>query len=83
MLAQLRRTLGEYNFAGQYQQAPSPQGRRHGQSRVVQELRGERPAEKFDRIMQSWDTANKASELRARPEITESTFDRVKYGFTT
>jgi len=26
MLAQLRRTLGEYNFAGQYQQAPSPQG---------------------------------------------------------
>ena len=42
MLEQLRRTLGEYNFAGQYQQAPSPQARRHGQGRVVQELRGER-----------------------------------------
>jgi hypothetical protein len=26
MLRQLRRTLGEYNFAGQYQPAPSPQG---------------------------------------------------------
>jgi hypothetical protein len=26
MLAQLRRTLGEYNFAGQYQQAPTPLG---------------------------------------------------------
>ena len=26
MLEQIRRTLGEYNFAGQYQQAPSPQG---------------------------------------------------------
>jgi hypothetical protein len=25
MLGQLRRTLGESNFAGQYQQAPSPQ----------------------------------------------------------
>ena len=25
-LGRLRRTLGEYNFAGQYQQAPSPQG---------------------------------------------------------
>jgi hypothetical protein len=24
-----------------------------------------------------------SSALRARPEITESTFDRVKYGFTT
>jgi hypothetical protein len=26
MLEQIRRTLGEYNFAGQYQQAPAPQG---------------------------------------------------------
>jgi hypothetical protein len=26
ILGQLRRTLGEYNFAGQYQQAPSRQG---------------------------------------------------------
>jgi hypothetical protein len=26
MIEQIHRTLGEYNFAGQYQQAPSPQG---------------------------------------------------------
>jgi hypothetical protein len=26
MLEQIRRTLGEYNFAGQYQQMPAPQG---------------------------------------------------------
>jgi hypothetical protein len=26
MPEQLRRTIGEYNFAGQYQQAPSPLG---------------------------------------------------------
>jgi phage terminase large subunit-like protein len=59
----LRHTLGEYNFAGQYQQAPSPQG--GGLIKAVW-FRGyatnERP-EKFERIAQSWDTANKASEL--------------------
>src|SRR5439155_22779843 len=26
MLEQIRRTIGEYNFAGQYQQMPAPQG---------------------------------------------------------
>jgi hypothetical protein len=26
MLEQIRHNLGEYHFAGQYQQAPSPQG---------------------------------------------------------
>ena len=26
MLEQIRRTIGEYNFAGQYQQAPAPLG---------------------------------------------------------
>jgi predicted phage terminase large subunit-like protein len=63
MLAQLRRTLGEYNFAGQYQQAPSPQG--GGMIKAAwfkSYMPNERP-EKFDHIVQSWDTANKASEL--------------------
>ena len=27
MLEQIRRTIGEYNFAGQYQQMPTPLGR--------------------------------------------------------
>jgi predicted phage terminase large subunit-like protein len=63
MLEQIRRTLGEYNFAGQYQQAPSPLG---GGMVKAAWFRGyaanERP-DQFDRIVQSWDTANKASEL--------------------
>ena len=42
MLEQIRRTLGEYNFAGQHQQAPSPQG---GGMVKVPQLRGERAAQ--------------------------------------
>jgi predicted phage terminase large subunit-like protein len=62
-LEHIQRTIGEYNFAGQYQQSPAPLGgglvkaewfKRYGAS--------ERP-ESFDRILQSWDTANKATEL--------------------
>ena len=41
---------------------PRPVGRRSGQDRVVQTLSRQRP-ERFDRIVQSWDTANKATEL--------------------
>ena len=63
MLEQIRRTIGEYNFAGQYQQAPSPQGGGMVKSAWFKSyVANERPAE-FDRIVQSWDTANKASEL--------------------
>src|SRR5438477_3954696 len=63
VLDHIRRTIGEYNFAGQYQQAPAPLGgglvkatwfRRYG----VDEL-----PTAFERIVQSWDTANKATEL--------------------
>src|SRR5947208_2833144 len=62
-LEHIRRTIGEYNFAGQYQQSPAPLGggmvkaewfKRYGEK--------DRP-EHFDRIVQSWDTANKATEL--------------------
>jgi predicted phage terminase large subunit-like protein len=63
MLKQIRRTVGEYNFAGQYQQAPSPQG--GGMVKAAWFRRyapNERP-EEFDRVVQSWDTAKKASEL--------------------
>jgi predicted phage terminase large subunit-like protein len=63
MLEQIRRTIGEYNFAGQYQQAPAPQG--GGMVKATwfgNYAPNERP-DKFDRIVQSWDTANKATEL--------------------
>lgn len=62
-LAQIRRTTGEYNFVSQYQQDPAPQG---GAMIKKEWLRFYIPAEKpakFDRVVQSWDTANKAGEL--------------------
>jgi hypothetical protein len=63
MLEQIRRTIGEYNFAGQYQQMPAPQGGGMVKGAWFKSYTAnERPAE-FDRIVQSWDTANKASEL--------------------
>src|SRR6516165_4188375 len=63
MLEQIRRTIGEYNFAGQYQQTPAPQGGGMVKAAWFKSyMPNERP-EEFDRIVQSWDTANKASEL--------------------
>jgi predicted phage terminase large subunit-like protein len=62
-LARTRATIGEYNFAGQYQQTPSPAG-----GGMIKEawfgryLPSDLPTS-FDRIVQSWDTANKPSEL--------------------
>jgi predicted phage terminase large subunit-like protein len=55
--------IGEYNFAGQYQQMPAPLG--GGMVKPVW-FRHYAPSElppTFDRVVQSWDTANKASEL--------------------
>jgi hypothetical protein len=56
-------SIGEYNFAGQYQQSPAALS--GGMVKVAWFKRyreNERP-ECFDRIVQSWDTANKATEL--------------------
>jgi len=62
-LIHFRRTLGSYNFAGQYQQAPAPLG--GGMVKLDWFRRYERGAEpaRFDRVFQSWDTANKVTEL--------------------
>ena len=62
MLEQIRRTIGEYNFAGQYQQMPSPLG---GGLVKAGWFRQYAPDElpQFERIVQSWDTASKATEL--------------------
>lgn len=58
-----RSNIGEYAFSAQYQQAPVPLGG----ALVKQEwLTYYCPADKpsgFDRILQSWDTANKVSEI--------------------
>ena len=62
-LDHIRRTIGEYNFAGQYQQSPAPLGGGLVKAEWFRRY-GEREApEPFDRIVQSWDTANKATEL--------------------
>ncbi len=61
ILDQLRETQGEYHFAGQYQQSPAPLGGGIVKANWFRYY-SERP-EHFDFIFQSWDTANKASEL--------------------
>ena len=62
-LEQIRRTIGEYNFAGQYQQAPAPQGGGMVKAAWFKSYAENGRPDPFDRIVQSWDTANKASEL--------------------
>jgi predicted phage terminase large subunit-like protein len=62
MLAQIRRTIGEYNFAGQYQQMPSPLGGGLVKAGWFRRCAGDEMPP-FERIVQSWDTASKASEL--------------------
>jgi hypothetical protein len=62
-LENLRQTMTEYNFAAQYQQDPQPPS-----GLIVRRewLKFYMPVEKpdsFDQIIQSWDTANKATEL--------------------
>ena len=63
VLEHLRRTLGEYNFAGQYQQQPAPLGGGMVKAEWFKSyVPGEEPSH-FDLVFQSWDTANKSTEL--------------------
>lgn len=62
-LEQIRKTIGEYNFAGQYQQAPAPLGGGLIKEEWFGEYAPSERPERFDLIVQSWDTANKATEL--------------------
>ena len=62
-LARVRRALGEYNFAGQYLQAPAPLGGGMMRRDWFRTYESEAVLPVFDRVVQSWDTANKASEL--------------------
>jgi phage terminase large subunit-like protein len=62
-LDHIRRTIGEYNFAGQYQQAPAPLGGGLVKATWFKRYNEKERPERFERIVQSWDTANKASEL--------------------
>jgi predicted phage terminase large subunit-like protein len=63
VLQHLRRTIGQYNFAGQYQQQPAPRdGGLIKKEWFKTYVPGEQPS-KFEIVFQSWDTANKNTEL--------------------
>ena len=59
----LRAALGEYGFSAQYLQAPVPLGGGIVKADWLTYYRPEEKPEKFDTIVQSWDTANKEIEL--------------------
>jgi hypothetical protein len=67
MLEHLRHMIGEYNFAGQYQQAPTPLGRGMIKRTWFRHYPASALPQSFDRIVQSWDIANKATELNPHP----------------
>src|SRR5436853_3600136 len=62
-LAHIRCTIGEYNFAGQYQQSPAPLGGGLVKEAWFKRYGEHERLEPFEHIIQSWDTANKATEL--------------------
>jgi len=62
-LDRIRRTIGEYNFAGQYQQSPAPLGGGLVKREWFTCYDEKDLPERFDQIVQSWDTANKVTEL--------------------
>ncbi|MGA7925328.1 MAG: hypothetical protein WCA20_04975 [Candidatus Sulfotelmatobacter sp.] len=69
-LEKMKSNLGSYNFAGQYQQSPAPQGGGMIKEQWFKTYTPESCPEPFDYILQSWDTANKITELRACATIS-------------
>ncbi|HXC33807.1 MAG TPA: phage terminase large subunit [Verrucomicrobiae bacterium] len=63
VLASIREVQGEYTFAGQYQQEPAPLGGGLIKAGWFMLYSDADRLSKFDLIVQSWDTANKPSEL--------------------
>ena len=62
-LQTIRQTIGEYNFSSQYQQNPIPLGGAMVKTEWLKYYEPGEEAGKFDIVIQSWDTANKATEL--------------------
>ena len=63
VLNHLREAQGEYNFSGQYQQAPAPLGGGLVKAEWFKTYTTADVPAKFEMIFQSWDTANKPTEL--------------------
>src|SRR5439155_23779158 len=53
----------EYNFSAQYQQNPTPVGGAMVKTAWLQYYEPDQRPERFSQTVQSWDTANKATEL--------------------
>ena len=62
-LSATRQTIGEYNFASQYQQNPAPLGGAMVKTNWLRFYGPDERPDRFSSIVQSWDTANKANEL--------------------
>jgi hypothetical protein len=62
-LQTISRALGQYNFASQYQQAPVPLGGGMVKTGWFKFYAPNEIPERFDQVVQSWDTANKVSQL--------------------
>jgi phage terminase large subunit-like protein len=60
---QIRRTITEYNFVGQYQQTPAPLGGGIVKEAYFKRYRPEDLPGRWDQTIQSWDSASKATEL--------------------
>jgi predicted phage terminase large subunit-like protein len=63
LLNTIRPTIGEYNWAAQYQQNPTPVGGNIVKTAWINFYEPGECPRRFSRIVQSWDTANKATEL--------------------
>jgi predicted phage terminase large subunit-like protein len=63
ILNHLREAQGEYNFSGQYQQAPAPLGGGMVRAEWFKTYTENDLPRKFEMVFQSWDTANKPTEL--------------------
>lgn len=62
-LAGIRQMMGEYNYQSQYQQNPIPQGGSIFKADWFKYYRPDELPIRFNLIVQSWDTANKNTEL--------------------
>jgi predicted phage terminase large subunit-like protein len=62
-LRAIRQTIGEYNFASQYQQDPMPLGGAIVRTKWLSYYNPDALPERFDELVQSWDCANKSTEL--------------------
>ena len=63
ILARMRERLGEYHFAGQYLQEPAPLGGGMVKAEWFKTYATANLPEKFEIVFQSWDSANKPTEL--------------------